>query len=198
MLLATALDNPIGVKTARSFGLRDRLREATTADHRELDTRFAAFDLLDSVGYRRFLQASAAALLPLEAALEDSGVAGIFGDWAQRARSATIIADVERLGGSILPFHRIGTLNRARLFGVLYVLEGSRLGARFLLRMIERAADPEIHAATAYLRHGAGQALWPNFLAKLEAEAATSCDCSETIAGARWAFAMFAQAAARA
>jgi heme oxygenase (biliverdin-IX-beta and delta-forming) len=195
MLLATALDDPIGVETVRSSGLRGRLKDATAVDHRELDARFAAFDLISPSGYRRFLEASAAALLPLEAALEQAGVAGIFADWAQRSRRAAIIADVGKLGGAIRPMPDVGPFSRHGLFGALYVLEGSRFGAKFLLRMIARSADPQISQATAYLRHGAGQALWPSFLARLESEAIIPTDESEAIAGARRAFALFAEAA---
>jgi heme oxygenase (biliverdin-IX-beta and delta-forming) len=198
MFLATALDKPIGAQTVRASGLRDRLKDATAAAHRDLDTQFAAFDLASRRGYRQFLEASAAALLPLEAALEQAGVGGVFADWAQRSRRAAIIADIDRLGGAIRPLRSAGPLNRNSLFGTLYVLEGSRLGAKFLLRMIAHSADPHIGGATAYLSHGAGQPLWRSFLARLESEAVSSDGETEAIAGARRAFAMFAQAAVRA
>jgi len=186
------------VETARSSGLRGKLRDATAADHRELDARFAGFDLSNHSGYRRFLEASAAALLPLEAALERAGVAGIFDDWAHRSRRAAIIADVGKLGGAIRPLPDVGPFTRHGLLGALYVLEGSRLGAKFLLRMIARSADPQVSQATAYLRHGAGQPLWPRFLARLESEPVIPVDESEAVSGARRAFALFAEAAARA
>jgi heme oxygenase (biliverdin-IX-beta and delta-forming) len=198
MLLATAPDDLIGVETVRPSGLRGRLKDATAADHRELDARFATFDLSKRTDYRRFLEASAAALLPLEAALERDGVAGIFDDWAQRSRRAAIIADIDRLGGAIRPWRGIGPFTRHSLIGALYVLEGSRLGAKFLLRIIARSADPQVSEATAYLRHGAGQALWPSFLARLESEAVAAVDESEAITGARRAFALFAEAGAQA
>jgi heme oxygenase len=80
----------------------------------------------------------------------------------------------------------------------MYVLEGSRLGARYLLRTIAASADPLIAEARGYLRHGTGQPLWRSFLARLEREPMTEDDAAEAIAGARQAFAMFAEAAARA
>ena len=98
-MLAGVLD--VSTPVGRSFpGLRERLRDATAAAHRELDAQLSSFDLTDFSGYRRFLQASAGALLPLEAALIDAGVAEMFPDWPERARSAAIADDLGRLGGA--------------------------------------------------------------------------------------------------
>src|SRR5215475_11462502 len=110
MLLAAAPDDPTGLGTATSSGLRASLGEATAGAHRELDAQFAAFDITNRHGYRRFLEASAAALSPLEAALERGGVNHIFSDWSERSRRAAIAADLERLGGSVRPLERVGRL----------------------------------------------------------------------------------------
>jgi len=198
MLLANAPDDPIGMGIATSSGLRDTLKEATATAHRELDAQFAGFDMSSRRGYRRFLEASAAALLPLEAALERAGVARLFADWPQRARREAITADVACLDGTIRPLEDVDVLNRNGVLGTMYVLEGSRLGARYLLRMIAQSSDPLIAETRAYLGHGAGQSLWRSFLTRLEYEAMTGDDEAEAIAGARRSFAMFAEAAARA
>jgi len=186
----------VSTQVDRSFpGLRERLRDATAAAHRELDAQLSSFDLTVLTGYRRFLQASAGALLPLEAALVAAGVTDIFPDWPERARSAAIAADLGRLGSAAPSPVSVLPLTPGGLLGTMYVLEGSRLGAKFLLKEVAEAADPRISAATLYLRHGAGQRLWQSFLAKLESEA---CDEVEVIAAARMAFAAFEQAADRA
>src|ERR1700761_4761164 len=67
-------------------GLRDRLRQATGEAHRDLDGRLGAFDLTRLEGYRHFLEINAAALVPLETALEAAGVAALFADWPWRSR----------------------------------------------------------------------------------------------------------------
>jgi heme oxygenase len=82
------------------------------------------------------------------------------------------------------------------VLGVMYVLEGSRLGAKYLLRAIDAGSDPQIAAATRYLRHGVGLRLWPNFLQTLENQPVTPQDEAAIIAGAHLAFALFAEAAA--
>ncbi|MCS3761391.1 heme oxygenase [Bradyrhizobium centrosematis] len=170
------------------------MRDATAAAHRELDAQLSSFDLTVLTGYRRFLQASAGALLPLEAALVAAGVTDIFPDWPERARSAAIAADLGRLGSAAPSPVSVLPLTPGGLLGTMYVLEGSRLGAKFLLKEVAEAADPRISAATLYLRHGTGKRLWQSFLAKLESEA---CDEVEVIAAARMAFAAFEQAADR-
>jgi heme oxygenase len=186
----------VSTQVDRSFpGLRERLRDATAAAHRELDAQLSSFDLTVLTGYRRFLQASAGALLPLEAALVAAGVTDIFPDWPERARSAAIAADLGRLGSAAPSPVSVLPLTPGGLLGTMYVLEGSRLGAKFLLKEVAEAADPRISAATLYLRHGTGKRLWQSFLAKLESEA---CDEVEVIAAARMAFAAFEQAADRA
>src|SRR5262249_52367099 len=158
--------------------------------------QFSALDLNDVGDYRRFLQASAAALMPLEAALEAGGVARIFPDWPQRSRSDAIKADLDRVDGAARPLCSAGPLDRNGVLGVMYVLEGSRLGAKFLLRGV--ANNPLIAPATFYLSHGAGKPLWQTFLLHLESEPVTPDDEAEIVRGAHLAFAMFAEAARQA
>ncbi|MDA9427532.1 MULTISPECIES: biliverdin-producing heme oxygenase [Bradyrhizobium] len=177
-------------------GLRERLREATSAAHRALDTQLSAFDLGGLAGYRRFLQASAGALLPLEVALIEAGVERMFPDWPERSRSAAIAVDLGRLGTSAASIVSVPRLTRSGVLGTMYVLEGSRLGARFLLKAVADAGDPRVSEATTYLRHGEGKRLWQSFLVKLARE--ESGDEDEIIDSACIAFAAFEQAADRA
>ncbi|HEV2160288.1 biliverdin-producing heme oxygenase [Bradyrhizobium sp.] len=194
-MLAGASD--VSTRVGRSFpGLRERLRDATAAAHRELDAQLSSFDLTVFSGYRRFLQASAGALLPLEAALVESGVAKMFPDWPERARSAAISADLERLGRDAHASVSVSPMTPSGVLGTMYVLEGSRLGAKFLLKTVADSADPRVGEATAYLSHGAGKRLWQSFLAKLAG--GEGYDEDEAIASAGAAFAAFELAADRA
>jgi heme oxygenase len=179
-------------------GIRSLLKEATAEAHRDLDARLTGLDLASLDGYRRFLEANAAALWPAEDALEAAGVAGIFADWPQRARRAAMTEDLAKVSGEVRPLPPMSGLNRNGVFGTMYVLEGSRLGAKYLLRGVAAATDPVVAGATAYLGHGAGQHLWQSYLAALEQEPATPADATEIVAAANSAFAIFAEAAARA
>ncbi|WP_166817911.1 biliverdin-producing heme oxygenase [Bradyrhizobium sp. 1(2017)] len=177
-------------------GLRDRLRDATAAAHRELDAQLSSFDLTVMAGYRRFLRASAGALLPLEAALVEAGVARMFPDWPERSRSAAIAADLGRLGSAAQSTVSVPPLTSGGMLGTMYVLEGSRLGAKFLLKEVADVADPRIAKATSYLSHGAGKRLWQSFLSRLQIEEVSDED--EVIEAARTAFVAFERAADRA
>ncbi|CAL75864.1 putative heme oxygenase [Bradyrhizobium sp. ORS 278] len=196
MLLAAISDDS---SRTTSTGIRERLKAATASAHHALDERLAQLDLTTTAHYRRFLQASAAALWPLEQLLEESGAAGIVDDWTARRRSDALRADLADLQGTAAPLQLSGdSLARPCILGKLYVLEGSRLGAVYLLRIVSASADPRVRRATRYLRHGAGQGLWPSFLARLAREPMTSDDEGKAIAGAHAAFALFATAMAAA
>ena len=177
--------------------LRDRLRDATADAHARLDVQLDRLDLARLADYRDFLDLSASALLPLEAALVGAGVERIFADWPLRARSRAILDDLERVGGNPHPLASPGCVGLADVLGAMYVLEGSRLGAKVLARRASSSADPVVAGATAYLRHGAGLHLWPSFLAILERHRTALHDDDAVIAAARRGFALFAAAAAR-
>jgi heme oxygenase len=74
---------------------------------------------------------------------------------------------------------------------MLYVLEGSRLGARLLLAEVEAALSPASRAATRYLSHGQGLSLWPTFLQRLEASQQVRREPDAAAAGARAVFRQF-------
>jgi heme oxygenase len=192
------------VATVRSGGerlpekltpLRNVLRQSTTAAHAVVDRRFAAMSAAGLSGYIDFLRASAAAVLPLEQALAAARVHEILPDWDARARSTALRDDLAALGVPA-PMARVDVPavgGEARQFGMLYVLEGSRLGAKILARDAQASADPRMCAATRYLRHGEGQRLWPSFVERLEASDATTRAPHEAVAGALAAFALFGE-----
>ncbi len=183
-------DIPGGRKPA----LRDHLRSATGDAHARLDSSLGALDLRDLDGYRRFLEINAAALLPLEAALSEAGIERIVPDWPLRTRRRAMLDDLAAVGGTFTPLPLAMDLTPDRMLGAAYVLEGSRLGARFLLNTVNTSADPRVTAATAYLSHGAGDRLWPSFLVLLK-DAEDTTDHAEAAEGARQTFDLFAKAA---
>jgi heme oxygenase len=152
-------------------------------------------DLCTAAGYRKFLEINAAALLPLEQSLVRAGVRDVLPDWDHRARSNSILRDLARLGGTPRLLDVPELADRFAVLGVLYVLEGSRLGAAYLLREVRRCSDPVVSGNTAFLGHGAGRPLWPSFLAVLERHAGELVDDDDLVGPARRAFSLFAQAA---
>ena len=174
--------------------LRSILRDATAADHARLDATLGAFDLCTVPGYRRFLEINAAALLPLERSLERAGVRAVLPDWSDRARTAAILTDLARLGGRATPLDAPELAGGSALLGTLYVLEGSRLGAAYLLRTVKACSDPLISGTTAFLGHGAGRHFWSQYLAALESCADELAE-DDLVRSARAAFDLFAHAA---
>lgn len=173
-----------------------RLREATDAAHRRLDAGFAAHDLSRKEDYAVFLSAMHRAFAPLEAWLDGADPGFLPPDWSARRRAAALRADLEGLGvGSELGAETASTLSGAGAPGLLYVLEGSRLGGQVLLRQVLASPDPVVRANARFLRHGEGMRLWPSFVAWLGTRPASEHDAA--IQGALWAFARF-EAAQRA
>ncbi len=175
--------------------LRARLREACAEQHRPLDERLGILDLRLAHDYRRFLEISAAALLPLEAALVRAHVERLFPDWERRARSRAILADIARLGGCVRSSSALEELSLGGILGTMYVLEGSRLGAKMLLRQPAGSTDPAVRDACAYLAHGSRSNLWQSFLTALEFHGERLSDDRAAVRAALHAFDLFADAA---
>ncbi|MGE0769754.1 MAG: biliverdin-producing heme oxygenase [Hyphomicrobiaceae bacterium] len=142
-------------------------------------------------GYQQFLAATARALLPLEHALCENGVSDILSDWPDRSRSDALRADLSAL--SVAEPDTNGTYenpnlrDEAYMLGAIYVLEGSRLGARLLVDTV-RNAHPH---ALRYLCHGNALPLWPTFLAQLGASSKARRNPERAEAGAAAAFRLF-------
>jgi heme oxygenase len=180
-----------------SGSVRHLLRLATATDHAEVDARFAKLIGRGVAGYAEFLQLSAAAIAPLEEALREANVERILPDWKDRSRGASIRADLADLGITAPPATRPPSLGgEARQFGVLYVLEGSRLGAKVLLRRLLAGPALQTPRPLRYLQHGEGLPLWPTFVEQLESSAAVRRSPADAIAGAHKAFRWFGAHAA--
>ena len=174
-------------------GLHRALRAGTSRDHQQVDSAFSRYDLADRGRYRDFLRAQSAAVLPLERALDDAAVTAMLPDWPARRRSHALQADLLVLGTRPAPPFAVGVPDRGGQIGILYVLEGSRLGARHLLRVL----PPDLATvAASFLGHGGSGQPWPVFMQQLDDLAARhGADHDAILANARLAFGIFARAA---
>lgn len=143
---------------------RHILREATAQHHERVDAAFAGFDLADAGSYLGFLSAHAR-VLP---AAENSVSLG-WDRW--RKRTPLLLQDLADLGAEPLggaPDCLLEDLNLAEPaahWGVLYVLEGSRLGGSVLAEQVG-AGFPR-----RYLSAGHTGGSWRAFQEALEAAA---------------------------
>ena len=167
------------------------LREGTRGEHERLDALMGGFDLADRESYAAFLAAHAEALAPMEAAL-DRAAAAVIGDWPARRRGAALAADLAALGVPVPPPDGPPDLSDpAAAAGALYVVEGSRLGGRFLARMVGAGLP------VAYLSDSQPRGRWPALLAALEDALPDAAARSRAIVAAVAVFGRFEAAARR-
>lgn len=144
------------------LAVRIRLRAATAPAHAEVDAVFARFDLSSPADYRDFLAAHAEALLPVEAWL-DGHAPAVIADWPSRRRGHFLADDLAVLGQTLPRTQAFtGSDHPAAVMGVLYVIEGSRLGGRVLARQV----PPDLPAT--YLTPHAEVPSWPGLMQRLD------------------------------
>ncbi|AQR73889.1 biliverdin-producing heme oxygenase [Sphingomonas sp. LM7] len=173
------------------------LRAGTAEAHDRVDRAFAGFDLTDRERYAAFLRAHAEVLLPYEAALDAAGAERIAPDWALRKRGDLLREDLAFLrdAGTVagaepaVPVLEAG--NDASLAGTLYVLEGSRLGGRFLARQVPRGFP------RAYLDADQAPEKWRGLLDRLDAVLSQPGALDSALAAADRVFAAFERSAKR-
>jgi len=167
------------------------LRQKTRGLHEELDGGLDLAVLGTRDGYIAFLEMNWACAC-IEMALEEARIHRILPDWDRRRRRFALEADFKVLG-RIRPSVQVPQVadDAGTLLGWSYVLEGSRIGARVVLRSILTSADLQLADATQFLRHGVGSVFWESFKSVL----ATIDDQPQAIqnacVGARSAFACY-------
>jgi heme oxygenase len=170
----------------------DCLRQRTFNAHRELDETLQIVERLSVperrgrllLGYYSLHYETEAKVVPFLAEIADL-------DFSARRRSSLIVEGLGILDQHTLP-DRIGSLDirtRAEAFGALYVLEGSSLGGRFIVKELKRRG-----ASLAGLRfldpYGIDTGRrWQAFLAIFEREIKSCVQSADAITGALNTFA---------
>lgn len=112
--------------------VRAELRTATRARHDAVDALFSRLDFQRPGHYRAFLRAQAAAFLPIEQAIDLANGSGVLADWPTRRRAHLLINDLAEWDLTAEPVPAPLLASPPAVLGAIYVLEGSRLGARLL------------------------------------------------------------------
>ena len=110
------------------------LRARTAPLHEEVDAAFGAFRLDGHDAYRAFLTAHARALASAEAALATTA-----GLPAWRPRMPLLAQDLAELDARLPAPLPLAVQPESARWGVLYVVEGSRLGGAILARQVPAA-----------------------------------------------------------
>ncbi|MGR3759804.1 biliverdin-producing heme oxygenase [Roseobacteraceae bacterium NS-SX3] len=170
------------------------MKAATEADHGTLDRLVSRWDLSQQESYADFLRLHSALVPPLENWLAACGAAALLPDWPMRQRTDALLSDLRAL--SLPPLEPVPVALEPCLpsaAGVLYVLEGSRLGGKVLAR---RAAAAETELPASFLLHGADQRLWQSFLNWLNGQNFSIGGKHRAITSARAVFSLYSQLAA--
>lgn len=172
------------IATPRS--VRTYLRAKTATLHEALDRQSGGFDFATEPGRRAFLQFMLRGLSLLEGALERAGAAELLPEWPTRTRVHLIRSDLgvtAPVAGPLPP--TLAFDGTAQIWGGLYVLEGSRLGARAI-----RAGAPD-WTGCAFLTRTADDRFWPEFVARLERAEDAGAERDGMAEGASRAFLAF-------
>jgi heme oxygenase (biliverdin-IX-beta and delta-forming) len=180
---------------ALPYDLRLHLRAATMAAHDLLDHAMQAASGWQNLGdYARFLALQHAARAPVEAWLERRAPASL----RPPPQTPLIARDLAALGEPLpppSPDFAMTPCNRGEALGAAWVLAGSALGNRSILKQVRRAsaaASPLIGAGeqawpSAFLADGAMLAFWNDLRGQIERPAIPE----EAAAASRAASAVF-------
>lgn len=172
------------------FPARALLRSATEDAHARVDAAFGRFDLGTRAGYRTFLLAQAAAHLPVEEALDSADAGGVIPDWPARRRAGLLRADLAALDAPVPDRGDIAVPDdAASIAGMVYVLEGSRLGGAMLRTRVAPGSP------LGFLAAPAPPGSWRALLARLDEVLADPPARERATGAARATFALFEEAA---
>lgn len=177
----------------RIMDLRDELRRKTHPLHAKVETVFEPVDIRTSGGLRRFLLAHHAAIAPIERRLSEVGGAWS-GCWPFRLKDL-LVADLQTLDVRDRPTVWRGDLAVAHPLGLCYVLGGSRLGARLLLKRLSEGPGYR-PARPSYLASAPDDAIWTWTKRLLASDRARSVNRQDVLSAAESAFSCFADALA--
>lgn len=157
----------------RATSLRDRLRRDTRTEHEALDARFEGMFAEPGLPrYGGFLAMNLAAHRAIEPILAASPLAGA--GWSPTGRLEALERDAGTLGLDTahegIPAFPIPAPTLPQAFGIAYVLEGSRLGARFMAKALRAdPAGPRNAMPMAYLDMSSDPAPFRGLLAAMAA-----------------------------
>ena len=151
---------------------RQLLRQRTAAIHQQLDDQVGNFTSLDE--YVAYLKGMIAFRADVEKDISRSPIPTEFADYRPNLILAELHRDLAATGGqdrntpSTEPSIAEKPLSRDALLGLLYVLEGSSLGARILAKRAERLGLHEETGAAHLKKQSASLGNWNAFCALLE------------------------------
>jgi heme oxygenase len=146
---------------------RSDLKQATSQAHQALDDMIGSFESEED--YARYLCGMARFRLPVEAWLSARPLPEGFDDWQPGLYGDELIADLAVFG--LAPpddMPEFAPPAGDGLLGLLYVLEGSALGARLLAKRAEAIGFSETNGAQHLFAQARNFSNWRAFSARME------------------------------
>lgn len=165
--------------------LHARLKSKTRLDHAAVDAAFGHFDMRHRPGYAAFLRAHARVLFIAEATLRPKEM---IADWVPRATA--LAADMAAMDVRQPPSLALPAVESDGMrWGMIYVLEGSRLGGMVL----KRGLPDTMPGAYLSAEHAPGA--WRALLERLNAHDGDAAFEADAARGASALFALYRLAA---
>jgi len=172
--------------------MRFILRNHTAATHAALDAQVGGFSTLEH--YRHYLRCLRDFRAPVEHALSQVTPPPSFGDWSLKPIAGAIDADLADLGtppaAAPAPADLQPSDDAGWWLGTLYVLEGSAIGARLLLRRAEALGLTADHGARHLALQAGDKEAWPRFMALMDAAGADDVEPAKLAANDTFALAL--------
>lgn len=142
-------------------------------------------------GFQRYLAAAFEMRARFERLLDLNHAARVWADYPSRKIADLVAQDIADLDGVAVPPETTGTktCSAGELLGVMYVLEGSSLGARILVKSVAEMGLTANFGARHLFRQAEDRGAWRSFIAAMDAS--PEAPCHET---ARATFDAFAAA----
>jgi heme oxygenase len=156
---------------------RFALKAATADAHDRVEDVVRSAGMFDTLeGYRRYVAATWALRTRFEGLLDMNGASAVWPLWPSRRIAGLAAQDMADLGVPARAEEFVpSALTAGELLGVLYVLEGSSLGARLLVRSVSGLGLSADNGA-GHLHAQAGEAsAWRSFVEVLEASPEPPC-----------------------
>ncbi|MES2704927.1 MAG: biliverdin-producing heme oxygenase [Bacteroidota bacterium] len=172
------------------------LRAATGASHKALEQLPLSLNLtadhVDRDAYVRYLEIMYPVIRSVERFVFRA-VSDVLPDLSQRAKLHLLKADLDVLGGTAETATVPGfdaAMSHAYAMGIMYVIEGSTLGGRVILKSVQPAlAFGDLRGCNYFAGYGAATGpLWKGFLMQLMVYASKHNADNEIVAGANHAF----------
>jgi heme oxygenase len=172
MLLADAATGP--ATEDRRFALK----RATNEAHDRVESVVRDAGMFETrEGFQRYLAATYAMRVRFERLLDANSAERVWADYPTRKIADLVAQDIADLGGVAVAPERgeQKACSAAELLGVMYVLEGSSLGARILVKSVADMGLSSSFGARHLFRQAEDRGAWRSFIAAMDANLEAPC-----------------------